>query len=129
LCDALLQRWIEFKEKKKIVNKTKMELETSDWAYTGTEDHNIPIDLFGSKKHAGVPRGILSFTDASGNIVYKVHRQPPNPTSSSPPKDTKLLLDSNDIPLFSIHRHQVSLFLCLSVNHFGLKYDSFHYSL
>ncbi|KAK2430485.1 protein LURP-one-related [Trifolium repens] len=90
-----------------------MELETSeDWAYTGTEDHNIPIDLFGSKKHAGVPRGILSFTDASGNIVYKVHRQPPNPSSSSPPKDTKLLLDSNDNPLFSIHRHQDGTWKC-----------------
>ncbi|CAJ2652749.1 unnamed protein product [Trifolium pratense] len=89
-----------------------MELETSDCAYTGTEDHNIPIDLFGSKKHAGVPRGILSFTDASGNIVFKVHRQPPNPTSSSPPKDTKLLLDSNDNPLFSIHRYQNGTWKC-----------------
>ncbi|XP_050907618.1 protein LURP-one-related 7 isoform X2 [Lathyrus oleraceus] len=50
-----------------------MESETSDWPYTATQDHHhhIPIDLFGSKKHAGLPRGILSFTDASGNIVFK----------------------------------------------------------
>ena len=86
-----------------------METETSDLEYTGTGDQHIPVDLFGSKKHAGVPRGILAFADASGNIVFKVHRQPPNPNSSSSPKDTKLLLDSNDNPLFSIHRHHVSL--------------------
>jgi hypothetical protein len=77
-----------------------MEMETSeDWEYTGTEDEHIPIDLFCSKE-AGVPCGILTFTDASGNMVFKVQHQPPNP---------KLLLDSNDNPLFFIHRHHVSL--------------------
>ncbi|KAI5434996.1 protein LURP-one-related 7 isoform X1 [Lathyrus oleraceus] len=85
-----------------------MESETSDWPYTATQDHHhhIPIDLFGSKKHAGLPRGILSFTDASGNIVFKVHRQPPNPSS------IKLLLDPNDNPLFSIHRHHNGNWKC-----------------
>ncbi|XP_024639322.1 protein LURP-one-related 7 isoform X2 [Medicago truncatula] len=90
----------------------KPKMETSDLEYTGTEDQHIPIDLFGSKKHAGVPRGILAFTDASGNIVFKVHRQPPDPNSSSSLKDTKLLLDSNDNPLFSIHRHHNGIWKC-----------------
>ncbi|XP_058744717.1 protein LURP-one-related 7-like isoform X1 [Vicia villosa] len=91
-----------------------MELQTSDYPYTATDDHHIPIDLFGSKKHAGLPRGILSFTDASGNIVFKVHRQPPNPSSisSPPPKDTKLLLDPDDHPLFSIHGYQNGIWKC-----------------
>ncbi|CAK8537909.1 unnamed protein product [Lathyrus sativus] len=93
-----------------------MELETSDWPYTATEDHHhhIPIDLFGSKKHAGLPRGILSFADSSGNILFKVHPQPPNPNSisSPPPKNIKLLLDPNDVPLFSIHRHHNGNWKC-----------------
>ncbi|OIW02598.1 hypothetical protein TanjilG_24049 [Lupinus angustifolius] len=69
-----------------------MELETS---YPGSIDHShIPIDLFGSKKHAGVPRGVLAFVDASSNIVFKVNN----------PHPQKLLLDASANPLFSIHR-------------------------
>lgn len=80
-----------------------MEMETSeDWEYTGTEDEHIPIDLFCSKEDAQIPRGTLEFTNASGNMVFKVQHQPSNP---------KLLLDSNDNPLFSIHRRHVSLFV------------------
>ncbi|KAE8729074.1 putative HXXXD-type acyl-transferase family protein [Hibiscus syriacus] len=37
----------------------------------------IPIDLFVSKKHPGLPRGVIGFADSSGNIVYKVNRQCP----------------------------------------------------
>lgn len=85
-----------------------MELGTSELADAASGDLHIPIDLFGSKKHAGVPRGVLAFADASGNIVFSVHRHPPNPNSSPPPKDHKLLLDASGNPLFSIHRHQVS---------------------
>lgn len=85
-----------------------MELGTSELAEAASGDLHIPIDLFGSKKHAGVPRGVLAFADASGNIVFSVHRHPPNPNSSPPPKDHKLLLDASGNPLFSIHRHQVS---------------------
>ncbi|CAI8585943.1 unnamed protein product [Vicia faba] len=101
-----------------------MESETSDYPYATTEDHHhIPIDIFGSKKHAGLPRGILSFTDASGNIMFKVHRQPPNPNfiSSPPPKDIKLLLDPNDTPLFSIHRHHNGNWKCYKGNGDGEK--------
>ncbi|XP_027187451.1 protein LURP-one-related 7 isoform X2 [Cicer arietinum] len=94
-----------------------MELETtSDWAYAASHDLHIPIDLFGSKKHAGLPRGTLAFADSSGNIVFKVHRQPPNSNSNSNsnslPKDTKLLLDANDNHLFSIHRHHNGCWKC-----------------
>ncbi|CAL0317760.1 unnamed protein product [Lupinus luteus] len=85
-----------------------MELESSEWlSYPGSVDHShIPIDLFGSKKHAGVPRGVLVFADASSNIVFKVN----NAHTHSSPK--KLLLDSSANPLFSIHRFPNGCWKC-----------------
>ena len=83
-----------------------MELETSEPAYPGSGDWQIPIDLFGSKKHAGVPRGVLAFADASGNIAFTVNRRPRNPNSS--PEDKKLLLDASGNILLSIYRNHVS---------------------
>ncbi|KAE9606038.1 putative tubby-like domain-containing protein [Lupinus albus] len=78
-----------------------MELESSEWySYPGSvDDSHIPIDLFGSKKHGRVTRGVLAFADASSNIVFKVNNHP-HPHSST----HKLLLDASANPLFSIHR-------------------------
>jgi len=91
------------------VNKAKMESATSESPYPGSGNWEIPIDLFGSKKHAGVSRGVLAFTDESGNIVFRVNRHPPNPNSSPLPKDKKLLLDASGNTLFSIYRYHVCL--------------------
>ncbi|OMO82958.1 hypothetical protein CCACVL1_11652 [Corchorus capsularis] len=57
----------------------------------------IPVDLFVSKKHPGLPRGVLGFADSSGNIVFRVNR---------PSDDKTVLLDSTGIPLISIYHHQ-----------------------
>ncbi|RDX61955.1 Protein LURP-one-related 7, partial [Mucuna pruriens] len=89
-----------------------MELETSESSYPGSGNWEIPIDLFSSKKHAGVSRGVLAFTDASGNIVFRVNRHPPNPNSSPLPKDKKLLLDGSGNTLFSIYRHHNGSWKC-----------------
>ncbi|KAL4364925.1 hypothetical protein AHAS_Ahas07G0054800 [Arachis hypogaea] len=67
-----------------------MDVESSESAaYPGSGSMQIPIDLFGSKEHHGMPRGTLAFADESGNIVYKVNRH------NSSPKDKKLLLDAS----------------------------------
>ncbi|XP_061354312.1 protein LURP-one-related 7 [Gastrolobium bilobum] len=76
--------------------------------YPGSGDFQIPIDLFGSKKHAGVPRGVLAFADSSGNILFKVNPHPPNPDSS----DKKLLLDASGNPVFSIYGHHNGSWKC-----------------
>lgn len=89
-----------------------MELGTSESSYPGSGNWEIPVDLFGSKKHAGVPRGILAFTDESGNIVFRVNRHPPNPNSLPRPKDKKLLLDASGNPLFSIYRYHNGSWKC-----------------
>ncbi|KAJ1380218.1 Tubby-like, C-terminal [Sesbania bispinosa] len=96
-----------------------MELGTSESSYPGSGDLHIPIDLFGSKKHAGVPRGVLAFADASGNIVFTVSRHPPNPNSSPPPKDKKLLIDASGNPIFSIYRLQNGSWKCYKGNSDG----------
>ncbi|PQQ19148.1 protein LURP-one-related 7 [Prunus yedoensis var. nudiflora] len=60
----------------------------------------IPVDLFVSKKHPGLPRGELGFVDSSGNTVYKVTRQ--SLTSSS---NKRVLLDAAGNPLFALCRN------------------------
>ncbi|XP_039017321.1 protein LURP-one-related 7-like isoform X2 [Hibiscus syriacus] len=61
----------------------------------------IPIDLFVSKKHPGLPRGVIEFTDYSENIVYRVNRQFPKSSSNG----KAVLLDSAGNPLFSLYPH------------------------
>ncbi|XP_021279297.1 protein LURP-one-related 7 [Herrania umbratica] len=61
----------------------------------------IPIDLFVSKRHPGLPRGVLGFADSSGKIVFRVNRQ----TSLSSADDRTVLLDSAGNPLISTYRH------------------------
>ncbi|BFG33789.1 hypothetical protein CerSpe_200630 [Prunus speciosa] len=65
--------------------------------YTNSQ---IPVDLFVSKKHPGLPRGELGFVDSSGNTVYKVTRQ--SLTSSS---NKRVLLDAAGNPLFALCRN------------------------
>ncbi|XVF20396.1 hypothetical protein REPUB_Repub11eG0194800 [Reevesia pubescens] len=65
-------------------------------------DLPIPVDLFVSKKHPGLPRGILGFADSSGKIVFRVNRRSSKLSSSD---DKMVLLDSAGNPLFSIYRH------------------------
>ncbi|XWS74418.1 hypothetical protein CRYUN_Cryun02cG0214300 [Craigia yunnanensis] len=60
----------------------------------------IPVDLFVSKKHPGLPRGVLGFADSSGKIVFRVNRQ----SSKSSSDDKMVLLDSAGNPLISIYR-------------------------
>ncbi|XP_022729933.1 protein LURP-one-related 7 [Durio zibethinus] len=62
----------------------------------------IPVDLFVSKKHPALPRGVLGFADSSGKIIFRVNRQ----SSKSSSDDKIVLLDSAGNPLFSIYRHQ-----------------------
>ncbi|KAL1308437.1 hypothetical protein HN51_050394 [Arachis hypogaea] len=84
-----------------------MDVESSESAaYPGSGNMQIPIDLFGSKEHHGLPRGTLAFADESGNIVYKVNRH------NSSPKDKKLLLDASGNVIFSIHRYQKGSWKC-----------------
>ncbi|TKY56573.1 LURP-one-related 7 [Spatholobus suberectus] len=89
-----------------------MELGTSESSYPGSGNWEIPVDLFGSKKHAGVSRGVLAFADESGNIVFRVNHHPPNPNASPLPKDKKLLLDASGNPLFSIYRYHNGSWKC-----------------
>ncbi|KAK9940921.1 hypothetical protein M0R45_017554 [Rubus argutus] len=57
----------------------------------------IPVDLFVSKKHPGLPRGDLGFVDSSGNIVYKVTHQ-----SLKSSSNTRVLLDATGNSLFTL---------------------------
>ncbi|KAK7300852.1 hypothetical protein RJT34_11703 [Clitoria ternatea] len=98
-----------------------MELGTSESSFPGSGEYHIPIDLFGSKKHPGVPRGVLAFTDASGNIVFTVNSHPPNSNSSPPSEDKKLLLDASANPLFSIYRHHNGSWKCYKGDNDGNK--------
>ncbi|GLT80700.1 hypothetical protein SLA2020_521250 [Shorea laevis] len=65
---------------------------------------NLPIavDLFVSKKHPGLPHGVLGFADSTGKILFTVNR----PSSKSSSTTKKLLLDSAGNPLISVCRHQ-----------------------
>ncbi|GAV58651.1 Tub_2 domain-containing protein [Cephalotus follicularis] len=60
----------------------------------------IPVDLFVSKNHSGIPRGDIRFGDSSDHIVYRVHRE----SSKSSPLKQKVVFDSTGNPLFSIYR-------------------------
>ncbi|KAG8496137.1 hypothetical protein CXB51_009454 [Gossypium anomalum] len=62
----------------------------------------IPFDLFVSKKHRALPRGVLGFADSSGNIVFKVNRQD---SKSSFSHAKAILLDSAGNPLISLYPH------------------------
>ncbi|KAG4206707.1 hypothetical protein ERO13_A03G024700v2 [Gossypium hirsutum] len=62
----------------------------------------IPFDLFVSKKHRALPRGVLGFADSSGNIVFKVNRQD---SKSSFSHAKASLLDSAGNPLISLYPH------------------------
>lgn len=64
----------------------------------------IPIDLFVSKKHAGLTRDDLGFADASGRIVFKVNRQ-----SSKSSANKLVIVDATGKPVISLHRSDVSL--------------------
>lgn len=66
----------------------------------------IPVDLFVSKKHPGLPSGDLGFVDSSGNIVYKVTHQ-----SLKSSSNTRVLLDATGNSLFTLCLSNVS---CLS---------------
>ncbi|WVY89910.1 hypothetical protein V8G54_035424 [Vigna mungo] len=98
-----------------------MELGTSESSYPGSGNWEIPIDLFGSKKHAGVPRGVLAFADESDNVVFRVNRHPPNPNSSPLPKDKKVLLDASGHTLFSIYSYHNGSWKCYKGDSDGNK--------
>ncbi|KAL2317405.1 hypothetical protein Fmac_031281 [Flemingia macrophylla] len=96
-----------------------MELGTSEPSYPGSGNWEIPIDLFGSKKHVGVPHGDLAFVDESGDIVFRVNRLQPNPNLLPLPKDKKLLLDASGSPLFSIYRYHNGSWKCYKGDNSG----------
>ncbi|CAI0399572.1 unnamed protein product [Linum tenue] len=64
----------------------------------------IPVDLFVSKKHPGVPPGDLGFADSSGEILFRVTRVPVSGAWKIAAPCKKLLLDSSGSPLISLHR-------------------------
>ncbi|XP_021910086.1 protein LURP-one-related 7 [Carica papaya] len=68
----------------------------AELAPMSVENSSIPVDLFASKKHPGLPRGDLGFSDSSGNIVFRIIK------SSS---HQKSLLDSTGNPVITISRH------------------------
>ncbi|KAL3850550.1 hypothetical protein ACJIZ3_012432 [Penstemon smallii] len=67
----------------------------------------IPFDLFVCKKRS---TGFLTFSDSAGNLVYRVEKLNPKSTEfhhhhhHHRPHCIKLLLDSADNTLFSIHQ-------------------------
>ncbi|CAN0903788.1 Protein LURP-one-related 7 [Linum grandiflorum] len=63
----------------------------------------IPVDLFVSKKHPGVPQGNLGFADSSGNVLFRVARLP-SPKARNSRHSKRLILDSSGSPLISLHR-------------------------
>ncbi|CAI0399633.1 unnamed protein product [Linum tenue] len=64
----------------------------------------IPVDLFVSKKHPGVPPGDLGFADSSGDILFRVARVPASRDWNTSASRKKLLLDSSGSHLISLHR-------------------------
>ena len=68
----------------------------------------IPIDLFVSKSSGAEGGGGLRFTDSSGNLVFRVERQPPKSSYK------RVLVDASGNHLIYIHRNQVILSLSLS---------------
>ncbi|KAM7260224.1 hypothetical protein ACFE04_015965 [Oxalis oulophora] len=65
----------------------------------------IPVDLFLSKKHRGLPRGVLGFADSDGNVVYKVQSEIPELPSAA--KKKKSVLDSLGNTLITLYRYTV----------------------
>ncbi|CAN1266376.1 Protein LURP-one-related 7 [Linum perenne] len=63
----------------------------------------IPVDLFVSKKHPGVPPGNLGFADSSGDVLFRVARLP-SPKAWKSTWSKKLILNSSGSPLISLHR-------------------------
>ncbi|XP_042491368.1 protein LURP-one-related 15 isoform X2 [Macadamia integrifolia] len=59
---------------------------------------HLPFDLFVRKRHQDLKRGELTFTDSSGNLVFKVDGK----SSKSTPQPRRLLLDDSGTPIFSI---------------------------
>ncbi|XP_043703702.1 protein LURP-one-related 7 [Telopea speciosissima] len=59
---------------------------------------HLPIDLFVQKRHQDLKRGELTFTDSSGNLVFRVDGN----CSKSTPRPRRLLLDDSGNPIFSI---------------------------
>lgn len=72
---------------------------------------NIPIDLFVKTKYWSLTLADLSFTDSSGNLVFKVEGQ--SFKSGALPPNKRILVDAAGVPLFSMYRHHVSLSLSL----------------
>uniref|UniRef100_A0A5B7AXH3 Protein LURP-one-related 7 n=1 Tax=Davidia involucrata TaxID=16924 RepID=A0A5B7AXH3_DAVIN len=66
----------------------------------------IPVDLFVSKKHHGLTTagGGLSFTDASGNFVFRVDDS--RSDKSTLPRHKRTLLNASGTPLITIYRNQ-----------------------
>ncbi|PSR86216.1 Protein LURP-one-related like [Actinidia chinensis var. chinensis] len=60
----------------------------------------IPIDLFVSKSSGAEGGGGLRFTDSSGNLVFRVERQPPKSSYK------RVLVDASGNHLIYIHRNQ-----------------------
>lgn len=71
----------------------------------------IPIDLFVKTKYWSLTLGDLSFTDSSGNLVFKVEGQ--SFKSAPLPPNKRILVDAAGVALFSMYRHHVSLSLFL----------------
>lgn len=76
-----------------------LEAEVEDAENLAMAHWPIPVDLFVSKKHPSLPRGLLAFADSSGNILFRLN------SPSHHPKKTLRLLDSAGDPLISIYRH------------------------
>ncbi|KAH1105968.1 hypothetical protein J1N35_009736 [Gossypium stocksii] len=76
-----------------------LEAEVEDAENLAMAHWPIPVDLFVSKKHPSLPRGLLAFADSSGNILFRLN------SLSHHPKKTLRLLDSAGNPLISIYRH------------------------
>lgn len=72
----------------------------------------IPIDLFVSKKKRGGGGGSggLRFTDASGNLVYRVERQSHNSTRK------RVLFDASENALIHIARNHKGSWQCFKGN-------------
>nr|AER92596.1 hypothetical protein [Linum usitatissimum] len=63
----------------------------------------IPVDLFVSKNHPGVPQGNLGFADSSGELLFRVAPLP-SPKAWKSRQSKKLILNSSGSPLISLHR-------------------------
>ncbi|KAM5583048.1 protein LURP-one-related 7 [Rosa sericea] len=64
---------------------------------TNPTNSEIPVDLFVSKKHPGLPRGDLGFLDSAGNVVFQVTHQ-----SLKSASNKRVLLDGTGNPLLTL---------------------------